>query len=88
MNVTEQLSNAKIEAEDIIADFDRVILRARRGLVRRPAREIHAASPELFEVCYAIVNAHDAAVTAKADLLRAIGMSPDTDLVRSLPNRS
>jgi len=43
-------------------------------LIMKPAREIHAASPELFRINLALVRVRRAASEAKIELLKAIRM--------------
>jgi hypothetical protein len=82
MDTTQKLAEAKIAAEDLIVDLEKVIDRANAALIRRPAREIHAESPELFEVQLAIVRTSAAAADVKARLLKAAGLEAYTRLTR------
>lgn len=87
MNIPEQILDTTVAVEDVIADLERAIIRANAAVIRKPAREIHAASPELFELSLALVRASKAASEAKAGLLTAIKMPLSTTLVGTLSVR-
>lgn len=84
MTTEQELIDAKVATEDIIADLERVTAKIRKAMIRRSGPEIHAQSPELFQVALALAKAHAPLWNVRANLVTAIGMHRDTRLVPGL----
>ena len=81
MDTSEKIGAAKIAAEDLIKDLEKVMDRANAALIHdRPAHEIDAESPELFQLQLAVSRVSKAAWESKALLLSVAGMRPLTRL--------
>lgn len=78
MSASTEFINTSVAAEDVIRALEIVMQKAAKGVVCRPAREVHAENPDLFELSYALLTTLKAACKAKMDLLRALNMPPDT----------
>lgn len=86
METSQKTAEAKIALEDMIVSLEKAIDRGSAAVIRKPAQDIYAENPELFELHAAIARTAMMAAKAKAELLQLIGMEPFSRLT-PLPPR-